>query len=301
MKLSLAYLGPTGTNSETAALTYSAWLSKNRQFTTTLCPYPSIALALQSVARGEVDLAVVPIENSIEGSVTVVLDTLWQSSSLQVHQELTLPIYHGLLSFSQSLEQLETIYSHPQALAQCQKWLENFLPQVQLVPTRSTTEGIKLLKEDLTAAAIASPRASELYQVPLLESDIKDSPDNCTRFWIISSQVSHKPNGILKDTASHIASLRGSHLSLAFSLSKNAPGALVKALEIFARREINLSKIESRPTKRSLGEYIFFINLEGNSHNPEIIAALAELSKCTENLKIFGNYNQLDVEIASFN
>ena len=311
MKLSLAYLGPTGTNSETAALTYSAWLSKNQQFTTTLCPYPSIALALQSVARGEVDLAVVPIENSIEGSVTVVLDTLWQSSNLQVHQELTLPIYHGLLSFSQSLEQLKTIYSHPQALAQCQKWLENFLPQVQLVPTRSTTEGIKLLKEDLTAAAIASPRASELYQVPLLESDIKDSPDNCTRFWIISSQVSDKPDGQSEradrrlattgDATASRTSLRGSHLSLAFSLSKNAPGALVKALEIFARREINLSKIESRPTKRSLGEYIFFMDLEGNSHNPEIIEALAELSKCTEILQIFGNYNKLDVEITSFN
>ncbi len=255
---------------------------------TTLCPYPSIALALQSVARGEVDLAVVPIENSIEGSVTVVLDTLWQSANLQVHQELTLPIYHGLLSFSQSLEQLETIYSHPQALAQCQKWLENFLPQVQLVPTRSTTEGIKLLKEDLTAAAIASPRAAELYQVPLLKPDIKDSPDNSTRFWIVASSSSDRL--LPSNQADH-----GSHLSLAFSLPKNAPGALVKALKIFAKREINLSKIESRPTKRSLGEYIFFIDLEGNSQDPLIKEALMELSSCTETLKTFGNYHLLPI------
>ena len=279
MKLSLAYLGPTGTNSEIAALAYADWIDTNQPSkTVTLCPYPSIALALRSVTRGETDRAIVPIENSIEGSVTVVLDTLWQSA-IQVHQELTIPIFHGLLSYSQSLAQIKTVYSHPQALAQCQKWLENFLPQVQLIPTKSTTEGIKLLQEDLTAAAIASPKASKVYQVPLLNSDIKDSPDNCTRFWIVGSEISD----------------RGSHLSLAFSLPQNAPGALVKALKIFARREINLSKIESRPTKRSLGEYIFFIDLEGNSHAPEIIEALAELSSCTEVLKIFGNYNILDI------
>ena len=279
MKFSLAYLGPIGTNSETAALAYADWLSRTQQVQATLSPYPSIASALQSVAKGEVEQTVVPIENSIEGSVTVVLDTLWQADNLQVHRELTIPISHGLLSFAESLTQLKTVYSHPQALAQCQKWLENYLPQVQLVPTKSTTEGIKLLKNDSTAAAIASPRASELYQVPLLKSDIKDRPDNCTRFWIISSDLSNS----------------GSHLSLAFSLPQNAPGALVKALEIFARREINLSKIESRPTKRYMGEYIFFIDLEGNSQDLKIKGSLAELSKCTEVLRTFGNYNKIDI------
>jgi prephenate dehydratase len=284
MKLSLAYLGPTGTNSETAAVVYSDWLANTQQLTTTLCPYPSIALALQAVAKGKAEQAVVPIENSIEGSVTVVLDTMWQSANLQVQQELTIPIFHGLLSYSQSLEEIKTVYSHPQALAQCQKWLENFLPQVQLIPTRSTTEGIQLLKDNLTAAAIASPRAAELYQVPLLKPDIKDSPDNSTRFWIVSS----------RDLSSEQAN-RGSHLSLAFSLPSNVPGALVKALEIFAQREINLSKIESRPTKRSMGEYIFFIDLEGNSQDSKINEALRDLSACTEVLKIFGNYSLLPI------
>lgn len=279
MKHSLAYLGPTGTNSETAALAYADWFATNQQQTASLCPYPSIALALQSVAKGKIDQAVVPIENSIEGSVTVVLDTLWRSANLQVHQELTIPIFHGLLTYSQSLEQIKTVYSHPQALAQCQQWLENFLPQVRLMPTKSTTEGIKLLKDDFTAAAISSPRAAQLYQVPLLEPDIKDSPDNCTRFWIVSSEKSDQ----------------GSHLSLAFSLPANVPGALLKTLEIFARRDINLSKIESRPTKRSLGEYVFFIDLEGNSHDPEIKDALYELSACTEVLKVFGNYSLLPI------
>ena len=279
MDVSLAYLGPTGTNSETAALAYSNWLKYSRQQNSILCPYPSIALALQSVARGEVTEAVVPIENSLEGSVTIVLDALWQGSNLEVHQELVIPIFHGLLSYATSLTEIKTVYSHPQALAQCQKWLENSLPQAQLIPTKSTTEGIKLLADDFTAAAVSAPRAAEIYQVPLLEQDIKDSPDNCTRFWIVSRDRSHY----------------GTHLSFGFSLPQNAPGALVKALEIFAHREINLSKIESRPSKRSLGEYVFFIDLEGNSQDVQIEEALTELSQCTEVLKIFGNYNKLDI------
>jgi len=279
MALSLAYLGPTGTNSETAALAYAEWLKRDRHLQCTLCSYPSIALALQSVAKGKIDCAVVPIENSIEGSVTVVLDILWRTDNLQVHQELTIPIFHGLLSYAASLEQIKTVYSHPQGLAQCQKWLENFLPQVQLIPTKSTTEGIEFLEKDHTAAAVSAPRAAELYQVPLLKPDIKDRPDNCTRFWIVSRDCSDL----------------GTHLSLCFSFAQNAPGALMKALEIFARRDINLSKIESRPSKRSLGEYIFFIDLEGNSEDLKIKEALTELSQCTEVLKIFGNYSKLPI------
>lgn len=279
MTISLAYLGPTGTNSETAALAYADCLKRDRSLESTLCPYPSIALALQSVVKGNTDCAVVPVENSLEGSVTVVLDTLWRSPNLQVHQELTLPIFHGLLSYAESLSEIKTVYSHPQALAQCQQWLEKCLPQVQLVPTKSTTEGIKYLSGDRSAAAVSAPRAAQLYQVPLLKPDIKDNPDNCTRFWIVSLETSNS----------------GSHLSVAFSLPQNVPGALVKALEIFARREINLSKIESRPSKRSLGEYIFFIDLEGNAQDAEIQDAFNELSSCTEVLKIFGNYNLLDI------
>jgi prephenate dehydratase len=289
MQLSLAYLGPTGTNSEAAALAYSVWLSNNQQLATILKPCPSIPLAMQSVIKGEADQAVVPIENSIEGSVTVVLDTLWRSPQLQVHQELTLPIFHGLLSYANSLTELKTVYSHPQALAQCQQWLENNLPQVQLVPTKSTTDGIELLKNEPTAAVISAPRAAKIYEIPLLVADIKDSPDNCTRFWIVSCPSSDESD----DMATLI--LQGSHLALAFSLPQNAPGALVKALEIFAGRNINLSKIESRPSKRSLGEYIFFIDLEGSSHDQRIRDALADLSACTEVLRVFGNYNLLPI------
>ena len=287
MKISLAHLGPTGTNAETAALAYADWLATNKQQEAILCPYPSIAMTLQSIAKGDVDLAVVPIENSIEGSVTIVLDTLWRSPNLKILQGLTIPISHGLLSFNPSLEQIKTVYSHPQALAQCQQWLAKFLPQVQLIPTKSTTEALKFLKDDPTAAAISAPRAAQLYNVPLLKEDIKDRPDNCTRFWIVGRA----------DSDNYHDDNKGNYLSLAFSLPKNCPGALVAALQIFARREINLSKIESRPTKRSLGEYIFFIDVEGNSHDPAIQSALLDLADRTEEVKIFGNYSLLPISV----
>ena len=279
MNISLAYLGPTGTNSETAAIAYASWLKQHRQQEATLCSYPSIALTLRSLTQEEIDLAIVPIENSIGGSVTIVLDILWQSSNLQILQGLTLPICHSLLSYAPSLETIKTVYSHPQALAQCEKWLLEFLPKAQLIPQNSTTEALEFLQSDRSAAAVSSPRAAELYGVPVLEKDIKDRPDNCTRFWIVGSTSEENPHS--------------SHLSLAFSLPQNKPGALVEALQIFARRKINLSKIESRPTKRSLGEYIFFIDIEGNYHDPSIQAALSELQDRIEELKIFGNYELL--------
>lgn len=279
MKVSIAYLGPTGTNSETAALAYANWLAERKQQQAVLRSYPSIARTLNSVASGEINFAVVPIENSIEGSVTVVLDAFWQSENLKIIQGLTLPIAHGLLSYNSSLAGIKTVYSHPQALAQCQKWLEKFLPQAKLVAANSTTEAIQFLKHDFSSAAISAPRAAQLYQVPLLEPDINDRPDNHTRFWLVGLAGSED----------------GKYLSLAFSLPENAPGVLVKALQIFASRNLNLSKIESRPTKRSLGEYIFFIDLEGNLDNPIVKAALAELADCTERLKIFGNYNLLSI------
>ena len=279
MKVSIAYLGPTGTNSETAAIAYANWLAHHRQQEAVLSPCPSIAITVDYVAQKKVDLAVVPVENSIEGSVNITLDRLWQLEQLKIVQALILPISHALLSCNSSLEEIKTIYSHPQALAQCQKWLEKFLPSVKLVAINSTTEALPYLKDDLTAAAISSPRASQLYQIPILCNDIGDYPDNCTRFWILSSTPN---NG-------------GSYLSLAFSLPQNIPGALVKPLQIFARRGINMSKIESRPTKRSLGEYIFFIDLEGNLQHPSVTAALTELSQYTEILKIFGNYDLLSI------
>ncbi|MBW4651356.1 MAG: prephenate dehydratase [Kastovskya adunca ATA6-11-RM4] len=279
MSVSIAYLGPPGTYTEAAALAYATWMAENSDREALLCPCPSIAQTLRSVAQGEAHLAVVPVENSIEGSVAVTLDCLWQLDRLHIQQALVLPVTHTLLSRATDLDKIQTVYSHPQALAQCQGWLEKFLKNIQLVPTNSTTEALQYLDRDLTAGAIASERAAMLYNLPILALAINDYPDNCTRFWVLGKQPS----------------TGGSHTSLAFSVPANVPGALVKPLQIFASREINLNRIESRPTKRSLGEYLFFMDLEADASQASVQAALAELVPYTEVLKIFGSYNVLPI------
>ncbi|MEP0855959.1 prephenate dehydratase [Trichocoleus sp. DQ-U1] len=278
MVVSVAHLGPPGTYAEAAALAYVSWLTQMGK-EALLCPYPSIAQTLRAAAQGQVDLAVVPVENSVEGSVTTTLDTLWQLDTLQIQQALVLPISHALMSRAPNLEAIQTVYSHPQALAQCQGWLERFLPQVQLVPTNATTEALKYLDEDKTAGAIASSRAAQLYNLPILVCPINDYVDNYTRFWVLSLQPA----------------TGGNCTSLAFSVPANVPGALAKLLQVFASRDINLSRIESRPTKRSLGDYLFFIDLEANTTEASVQSALEELSTYTETLKIFGSYSILPV------
>lgn len=274
MTVSIAHLGPAGTYAESAAIACAKQLEQTTGEEIALHPCPSIAQTLKAVASGHTDFAVVPVENSIEGSVTVTLDTLWQLDNLRVQRALVLPISHALLSCAPTLEQIRVVYSHPQALAQCQGWLEKFLPTVQLIPTNSTTEALQHLAEDQAVGAIASQRAAQLYNLPTLAHPINDHPDNCTRFWVLSLEPWSN----------------GSHTSLAFSLPANVPGALVKPLQIFAERGINLSRIESRPTKRSLGEYLFFIDIETSIESEQAQSAFLELQACTETLKIFGSY-----------
>ncbi|GFE68172.1 prephenate dehydratase [Chroococcus sp. FPU101] len=274
MAISLAYLGPQGTNTETAALAYARILADTTDEKIILHPCSSIAQTIQSVATKEANLAVAPVENSTEGSVTITLDTLWQLEQLKIQQELVLPIPHVFLSRGTSLQGIDTVYSHPQALAQCQRWLTHSLPKVKLIPTNSTTEALSLINQDPTSAAIASPRAAKLYDLPVLATNINDYPDNCTRFWVVGLN----PNTV------------GNKITLGFSVPANVPGALVKPLQIFASKEINLSRIESRPTRRSLGEYLFFIDLEvENNHLTE--EALTELATHTEILRVFGQYS----------
>ncbi len=286
--ISIAHLGPRGTYAEQAALCYVSWLTKNTKTEASLCPYPSIFQTLYSVAKGQADLAVVPVENSIQGGVTVTLDTLWQLDNLQIQLALVVPITHALISCAENLDNIKTVYSHPQALAQCQKWLEKFLPQVQLVPTNSTTEALQKLESDKASAAISSLRAAQLYNLPVLANGINDHPENCTRFWVVSQPGNSPTYEMLKNTAFYT--------SLAFSVPANIPGALVKPLQVFAEQNINLSKIESRPTKRSLGEYLFFMDLEADVSSTQMQSALTELSNYTEILKIFGSYNVLPTE-----
>jgi prephenate dehydratase len=289
MNLAVAHLGPPGTYAEQAAFFYLNLLKTNQSIEAELSPYPTIAKSLQAVATQQAQIAVVPVENSIEGSVNMTMDTLWQLDSLQIQLALVLPINHTLISCASSLDSIETVYSHPQALAQCQGWLAKFLPNANLIPSNSTAEALQRLKQEVKTAAIASSRAAQLYNLPILASGINDYPDNCTRFWVVAPSATQ--------TIYQLSSSDASHTSLAFSFPANVPGALVKALQIFAHLGINLSRIESRPTKRSLGEYLFFIDAEAGVNTPIMQSALAELSTYTEVLKIFGSYSVLPIKL----
>lgn len=281
----IAYLGPPGTHTEQAALTYVNWFHQEMRQEVVLCPYPSIAQALRAVTQGKAEMAVVPVENSIEGSVAITLDMLWQLDTLQIQLALVMPITHALLSHARSKESIQTVYSHPQALAQCQGWLEQFLPNVQLIPMNSTTEALDYLEQDRSAGAISSLRASQLYNLPILASPINDYSDNCTRFWILGQGLSQ--------TSCYTSSLLRSYTTLAFNMHTNVPGVLVKPLQVFAQLGINLSRIESRPTKRLLGDYFFFIDLEADTNFPLVQSALTELAAYTKIIKMFGSYRVL--------
>lgn len=285
LPLVLSHLGPVGTNTESAALAYAQWLQAQSLPMPTLLPQVSNAQALYAVINRIANVAVVPVENSIEGAVAMTLDMLWEVDDLTIHQALTLPITHALMSTATTVDQIKVVRSHPQALGQCQRWLNENLPQAQLIPTNSTTEPLADLHADPSAAAISAPRAAELYSVPILVSPINDHPENYTRFWMIGSRTVEASQPLLAGKT-----LVLTHTSIAFSLPANQPGVLVNALQIFAKAEINLSRIESRPTKRSLGEYVFFIDLEGGIEEATVAQALADLESCTETLKILGSY-----------
>lgn len=281
MDISIAYLGPAGTNAESAAVAYIQWLAKTYQKEALLCSFPTIAQTLNAVAQGKTTLAIVPVENSTEGSIGVTLDTLWKLEGLQIQQELVLPITHDLISRGSSLTAIQSVFSHPQALAQCHLWLEKKLPNAQLIPTNSTTEALRLIQSDPTAAAIASPRAAQLYKTPILVPNIHDCQDNRTRFWVMGLSPSSP----------------GDWLSLGFSVPANVPGALVKPLEIFARLNINLRHIESRPTRLALGDYIFFLDLQSDIEPSKVQDALSELTQHTEVLKNFGSYSSIPISV----
>ncbi|MGD1904849.1 MAG: prephenate dehydratase [Leptolyngbyaceae cyanobacterium] len=274
MTSSIGFLGPPGTYSEQAAVAYQRQIQRQEDSLPELKAYPSILQVIQSVSNSSIDFAVVPVENSIEGGVTVTLDALWQLPKLKIQHALIIPISHALLTASDNLQGLSQIYSHPQALGQCQQWIQAHCPQASLVPTSSTTEVLKTLEKTHNAAAIASKWAADLYGLPVLAHPINDRPDNFTKFWVLGRQDLQI----------------GAHTSLAFSLPANVPGGLLAPLKIMFQDAINLSRIESRPTKRSLGEYLFFLDLEAGLHQEKTQRAIHALRECTETLRIFGSY-----------
>ncbi len=233
---------------------------------------------------GEIELAIVPVENSTQGSVTMTLDSIWRWDQLQIRQALVLPVHHALISCAQSLSQVQAVYSHPQSLAQCQNWLADFLPQAQQIPVNSNTEKIADLAQNPGLSVIASPNAAKFYDLPVLVFPINDFSDNATKFWVLGLKNDLIAGSVIADAPN-----LSQYTSLAFTAKYNEPGALVKPLAVFAQRQINLTRIESRPSRRSHNPYIFFIEIEAASTDTK--AAILEVQKYTETLKIFGSYD----------
>ncbi len=266
----LGYLGPAGTNTELACLAYDG--------TATRVPYPSIPDVGSAVESRSVDEGVVPIENSVGGSVSVTLDLLVHGSGLAIRNELVSPITHSLLGREATkLSDIRVIYSHPQALEQCRVYIAGHLPNAEPVASLSTSAAVEeMLAADLPSAAIATERAGELYGAHTLDRGIEDYPNNMTRF-VVLARTDHPRTGEDKT-------------SICFSFDDDAPGILYSVLREFANRGINLAKIESRPTREALGRYIFLVDLEGHRNDDDIKAALREIERQTSTLKVFGSY-----------
>jgi prephenate dehydratase len=265
-----AFLGPAGTYGEQAALKLAALEGMEVE----LVPKPGIGAVIEAVAAGDCDAAVVPVENSVEGGVTSCLDALWEHQGLRVDRALVLPIRHALVG-SGPLQGISEVLSHPQALAQCNQWLAQNLGTALQLPTSSTAEAARLVRGSRFRAAIASRQAALEHGLEVLAYPVNDVPGNCTRFLLVRRGASH---------------LEGPMASLAFSLRANRPGALLEALACFCRHGLNMTRIESRPSKRALGEYIFFVDLELGDGAAPAEQALAAVEPLCENLVLFGAF-----------
>jgi chorismate mutase/prephenate dehydratase len=265
--LPVAYLGPPATFTHQAAV---------RHFgsSTHFVPVKNIADIFDEVERGRAEYGVVPVENSTEGAVNITLDRLIDSDVL-ITGEVTLDIAQHLLSRASDLGEVKTVCSHPQALAQCRQWLATHLPDVAVEDMPSTTAAAERAKDDPTVAGIASEMAAHLYGVPMLRARIEDNPSNSTRFLVIGRRAA-TPSGRDKT-------------SILFSM-KNEPGVLYSILAPFAARQLNLTKIESRPTKRRPWEYVNFVEFEGHRETDDVRAVLAEVKERCQFLKILGSY-----------
>jgi chorismate mutase/prephenate dehydratase len=265
--LSVAYLGPRGTFTHQAAVSHFG-------SSTQLVPVKNIADVFDEVEHQRADYGVVPVENSTEGAVNITLDRLIDSKAL-ITGELTLDIAQYLFSRASDLAEVKTVCSHPQALAQCRQWLGTHVPDAAVEEMPSTTASVERAKDDPTVAGIASEMAARLYDVPVLRAHIEDNSSNSTRFLVIGR---HRALPTGRDKT-----------SILFSM-KNEPGVLYSILSPFASRRLNLTKIESRPTKQRPWEYVNFVEFEGHQDTEDVRAVLSEVKERCQFLKILGSY-----------
>lgn len=247
-------------------------------------PLPTIYDCVMAVAEGRSDRALVPIENSLEGSVSATLDALvFETQEVQIIGEVVHPIQHTLIARTEiALERVERVLSHPQASAQCARFLREHLPGAEVVAASSTAEAVRIVTEsEQSWAALGNRLSAEIYGAEILAERVEDTPANETRFvWLA------RENGSRRTEAGE----RRFKTSVVFSGLSDSPGSLVATLQEFAGRSINLSKIESRPRKQGLGRYVFFVDLEGCADDPAVVDALAAVAARVDTLRILGCY-----------
>ncbi|HMA26450.1 MAG TPA: prephenate dehydratase [Solirubrobacterales bacterium] len=272
----IAYLGPRGTFSEDALRAALGDEAVEE------VPVPSVYDAIVAVREGTAERALVPFENSIEGAVTTTLDTLaFDAAGVTLVGEYDLPISLCLIAREQvGLDTIEVVLSHPQPSAQCARYLRASLPRAEVRVAASTAEAVRTVVEtEQPWAAVGTASAADLYEAKILREGIEDEPDNVTRFvWVAPEGTSPSGSGAWRT-------------SLVFSeLGEDHPGALVDALQVFSDRDVNLTRIESRPLRRGLGRYQFFLDIEGAAEEEPLRGAIEALRSKAETVRVLGSW-----------
>jgi len=270
--MTVAYLGPEGTYTQAAAL-------KHFGHSVNLTPLTAIDEIFREVEAGAADFGVVPVENSSEGAINHTLD-MFIRSPLKICGDVELRIHHQLLSRRDKLEDVRSVRAHQQALAQCREWLDANLPHAERVAVSSNAEAARLAADDDAIVAIASDAAAEMYGLNILVSNIEDDPNNTTRFLVIGRQYVG-PSG--NDKTSLLVAVH------------NKAGALYRLLEPIARHGVSMTRIESRPSRVSKWDYVFFVDVEGHVEDEDVAAALKELGCEASLLKVLGSYPECEL------
>ena len=266
-KIKVYYLGPKGTFSEIATTTHFG--SSVEKVET-----ENIGDIFKEVAKNKNSYGMLPFENSIEGMVNQSLDNLIESN-LKICSELELPVEHSLISSEKNINKLNTIYGHPQALAQCRKWLSKNLPRAKIIETESSAKAAQVIKNKSGKGSIGPKQISEIYSLNLLKEKIQDQITNTTRFLVIGNEF---PGKTSEDKTSISLSL------------KNEQGALLKVLQIVNKNKINLTNILSRPVKKNKWQYSFFLEFSGHASDKNVLKLFKELQKVSYDLKVLGSY-----------
>ena len=263
----VAFLGPEGTFTNLAGLKHFGLSAK-------LIAKRSIREVFETVSRGKADYGVIPIENSLEGVVNHTLD-MFVDSDLKISGEVFLEVSQHLMNKTGKIEDVHKIYSHPHAIAQCRKWLVENLPDIPIYEVDSTARAAQIASEDETAASIGSEMAEMCYHLRIVEKSIEDSPNNFTRFLIVGD-TEPQPTG-------------NDRTSLVFSCAHKS-GSLYTALEIFAKEQINMTKIESRPSRIKAWEYFFYVDIDGHKDDEKIVRSLDKFRDSVAFFKVLGSY-----------